>query len=98
MCKIIFSTIVIFTIMSSILAVIKTLPSNDRTSEMVNFIGFNLKLARILGHINFLLDCRSLKIMPKFILKRTAEISKAHPNQRVTPRTDGGGYPPPCGF
>ena len=74
--------------MSSILAHIKTLPSNDRSREMVNFIGCNLKLARTLGQINFLIDCRSMKTMPQFILNKTAQINKNHPNQRITARVN----------
>ena len=76
--------IIITTIMSSILAHIKTMPISDRSREMVNFNGSNLKLARTLGQINFLCDCRSLKIIPTFILNKTAQVSVTHSNQRVT--------------
>ena len=62
---------------------IKTLPITDRTKEMVNFVGFNQKLARTLGQINFLIDCRSLGILPKFILNKTAHINKQDSKHRV---------------
>ena len=81
MCKInqlsLISTIMSFL---TILTFIKTLPNDDRSREMVSFIGNNKKLARTLGQINFLIDCRSLKIMPSFILNRTEHVSKNHPN------------------
>ena len=62
---------------------IKTLPINDRTKEMVSFIGFNQKLARTLGQINFLIDCRSLDILPTFILNKTAHIKKEERKRRI---------------
>ena len=51
---------------------------------MVNFVGYNQKLARTSGQINFLLDCRTLKVMPRFISDKTTHIKKHHPNRRVT--------------
>ena len=74
--------------MSSILAQIKTLPVSDRSREMVNFIGSNKKLARTLGRINFLVDCRSLKIMPSFISNKTRKLNETHHNQRITTQVD----------
>ena len=62
---------------------IKTLPINDRTKEMVSFVGFNQKLARTLGQINFLIDCRSLDILPTFILNKTAHIKKEERKRRI---------------
>lgn len=53
---------------------IKTLPINDRTKEMVTFVGSNQKLARTLGQINFLTNCRKSNIMPSFILNKTANL------------------------
>ena len=82
MSKVIFTYLIL--IMSSILAYINTLPRTDRSREMVNFVGYNLKLARTFGQISFLIDCRSLKIMPKFILNRTSQIRKNHTNRRIT--------------
>ena len=55
---------------------IKTLPINDRSKEMVSFIGSNQKLARTLGQINFLLDCRSFNIVPQFVLNKTTLLRK----------------------
>ena len=62
---------------------IKTLPISDRTQEMVSFIGSNQKLARTLGQINFLIDCRSFNILPNFILNKTAQLSKQGHKQRI---------------
>ena len=88
MSKIILSPILKIFIMSAILANIKTLPINDRSREMANFVGYNQKLARTLGQISFLVDCRALKIMPTFITNKTAQITKTHQNHRVTSRVD----------
>ena len=45
------------------------------------------KLARTLGQINFLVDCRSLNVLPTFILNKTAQLAKEEGrrrNQRIT--------------
>ena len=62
---------------------IRSLPINDRTKEMVIFVGSNQKLARTLGQINFLIDCRSLNILPTFILNKTAHLNKQDTKQRI---------------
>ena len=63
---------------------IRTLPTSDRTKEMVNFVGSNQKLARTLGQISFLIDCRSLDILPTFILHKTANINNQDKKQKIT--------------
>ena len=83
--KVIISFFYILIIMSkAILAHIKSLPISDLTREMANFIGSNQKLARTQGQINFLLDCRSLKVIPSFISYKTAQLEKSSQNLRVT--------------
>ena len=62
---------------------IKSLPINDRTKEMVSFVGSNQKLARTFGQINFLIDCRSTNIIPTFITNMTANISKQERSQHI---------------
>ena len=46
---------------------------SDRTQEMVIFVRHNEKLARTVARTDFLLDCRKLDIMPKFILHSPSE-------------------------
>ena len=67
MLLIIFVHLYLFTMAKATISYIKTLPINDRSQEMVSFIGSNQKLARTLGQITFLIDCRSLNILPNFI-------------------------------
>ena len=71
---IIFHRILIFAMASAIISHIKTLPVSDRSKEMVAFIGSNIKLARTLCQINFLIDCRSLNVFPTFILNHEKKL------------------------
>ena len=50
---------------------------------MVSFIGLNQKLARTLGQINFLIDCRTSNILPNFILNKTSQLNKQTKKQRI---------------
>ena len=70
--------IYILTIMSQTMPTIHTIknfPRSDRTQEMVLFVRHNEKLARTVARSDFLVDCRKLDIMPKFILDRTAHVT-----------------------
>ena len=53
---------------------------------MVAFIGSNVKLARTVGQINFLLDCRTLNIVPTFILNQTSQLTDR--KQRISTQVD----------
>ena len=69
--------IYILTIMSQTMPTIHTIknfPRSDRTQEMVLFVRHNEKLARTVARSDFLVDCRKLDIMPKFILDRIAHV------------------------
>ena len=52
----------------NLLQLISNLPSSDLNTEKVNFARLNSKLGHVNSRINFLLDCRSFKLIPSFVL------------------------------
>ena len=83
MLLIIYIHIISFIMAKATIKHIKCLPISDHTKEMVSFIGSNQKLARTLGQINFLIDCRSRNILPSFILNKTAQLDKVNKKQKI---------------
>ena len=67
-------TYLIMSTLPALLRHLNTLPKSDLTKEIANFTRLNEKLAKTSIRINFLVDCRSLKVWPNFITNQVSSI------------------------